>query len=154
MRSHFGVPLLLLLLLACSADRGEPPASLKSAETLSKDAEALLGHYYSGDGLGRNVSFTLSADGSFTGSWHGCMGNYGEAKGTWRRSNGHVLFSPSSETGMMVGHLIDLEVKKNGDNYILVPTSAPERKFFDKFGPLRSSCFHNTDKTPIGSIPR
>ena len=77
------------------------------------------GTYYKGDGLGENISLELKDDGTYSAQWHGCLGNYGSASGTWRLSGNDVELSPNSETEMLVGYLRTLSLYRSWPNYML-----------------------------------
>lgn len=85
---------LLLVLAGCAADA-----------TVRVSAADLPGTYYSGDGMGRNVTVVLNGDGTFTSDWQGCLGAYGQARGTWLLEGDQVLFSPANEQEMLTGYL-------------------------------------------------
>lgn len=65
----------------------------------------LPGSYYSGDGLGRNVTVVLAADGRFSSNWQGCLGLYGQAHGTWQLDGERLLFNPLDEDDALAGYL-------------------------------------------------
>lgn len=109
-------------------------------------AEALAGEYYRGDGTGFNITLHLKPDGKYEAEWHGCLGKYGEASGTWSRNGSRVTFTASEEKDMMKGHLRSLDVAEFGGDWILVPTDERDREFYDRYGVSRYSCFQRTEK--------
>src|SRR6185369_642253 len=84
----------------------------KGIPTAPPNAKAVAGTYYSGDGLGYNVTLTLKDDGTYSGEWHGCLGKYGDASGNWELSGKSIALTPKKETDMMKGHLKTLDVLK------------------------------------------
>jgi len=103
------------------------------------NAKAVAGVYYCGDGLGYNVTLTLKDNGIYSGEWHGCLGKYGEASGTWKLSEKSIVLTPKKEKDMMKGHLKILDVMKYKGGWIFV--RADNRDFYDKHGVSRYSCF-------------
>src|SRR5438876_7837296 len=82
------------------------------------NAKAVAGSYYCGDGLGYNVTLTLKDDGTYAGEWHGCLGKYGDASGSWKLSDKRLVLTPKKETDMMKGHLKALDVLKYKGGWI------------------------------------
>ena len=117
--------------LADEVEKGVPQAP--------PSAKAVAGSYYCGDGLGYNVTLTLKDDGTYTGEWHGCLGKYGDAAGSWKLSDKQIVLTPTSETDVMKGHLKTLDVLKYKEGWIFV--RADRRDFYDKYGVSRVSCF-------------
>lgn len=74
----------------------------------------LPGTYYSGDGLGRNVTVVLNPDGTFTSDWQGCLGVYGEADGTWQLQGDQILFTPANERESLAGYLRQATTIRHG----------------------------------------
>ena len=72
----------------------------------------LSGSYYCGDHLGYNVTLNLSTAGKYDARWDGCLGEYGTAEGSWRMSGTKLILTPAKETGLMMGHLTILKVRK------------------------------------------
>jgi hypothetical protein len=70
----------------------------------------VVGKWYCGDGTGYNIYLDLQAGGTYQAVWHGCLGEYGSAKGKWREASGRILLTPSDEKEMMKGHLTALLV--------------------------------------------
>jgi hypothetical protein len=111
--------------------------------TLPIEAAPLAGKYYSGDGMGYNISLELKEDGTFHAEWHGCLGKYGEAQGRWRMENWEVIFDPTMEEGAMEGHLHTLHVFDAEGNWILV---APNRvESLKTYGVDRFTAFQRTE---------
>jgi hypothetical protein len=103
------------------------------------NAKAVAGSYYCGDGLGYNVTLTLKDNGTYSGEWHGCLGKYGDASGSWKLSDKRIILTPKKESGMMKGHLKTLDVLKYKNRWIFVQSL--DRDFYDKHGVSDSSCF-------------
>ena len=118
----------------------------KGTPEAPKSAKAVSGTYYRGDGLGYNVSLTLKENGKYTAEWHGCLGKYGEASGTWSLADKRITFAPAKEEDAMKGHLRSLDVLKFKGDWIFVPTEKRDREFYDKWGVSRSSCFQRKEK--------
>lgn len=109
------------------------------------DAKAIAGDYYRGDGTGYNIYLTLDANGQYKAKWRGCLGVYGEASGRWTLKDKQIFFAFSKETGMMQGHLKELDILKFKGGWIFVPTN--DREFYDKWGVDRYSCFQKRERT-------
>jgi len=123
-------------LLAGEIEKGVPEAP--------PNAKAVAGSYYCGDGLGYNVTLTLKDNGVYSGEWHGCLGKYGEASGTWKLSDKRIVLTPKKEKDMMKGHLKTLDVMKYKGGWIFV--RADDRDFYDKHGISRYSCFQRREQ--------
>jgi hypothetical protein len=82
-------------------------------------ASKVPGTYYKGDGLGENISLELREDGTYSAQWHGCLGSYGSASGTWRLSGNDVELTPVAETDILVGYLRTLSLYRSWPNYML-----------------------------------
>lgn len=108
------------------------------------NTKAVAGSYYCGDGTGYNVTLTLKDDGTYSGEWHGCLGKYGEASGTWKLSEKQIVLTPTKEKEMMEGHLKTLDVMKYKAGWIFV--RADDRDFYDKHGVSRYSCFKKKEQ--------
>src|SRR6185295_5758511 len=87
-------------LVVCSTQLPIPPAN----------GIEMAGSYYRGDHTGYNIYLDLLAGGEYTAKWRGCLGVYGTARGRWTMVKNRMVFSPSSETGMMKRHLRQLHV--------------------------------------------
>ena len=122
--------------LAGEIEKGVPEAP--------PNTKAVAGSYYCGDGKGYNVTLTLKSDDTYFGEWHGCLGNYGEASGTWKLSDKQIVLTPKKEKNMMEGHLKTLDVMKYKDGWIFV--RADDRDFYDKHGVSRYSCFQRREQ--------
>lgn len=122
--------------LAGEVEKGVPEAP--------PNAKAVAGSYYCGDGTGYNVTLTLKGDGSYSGEWHGCLGKYGDAAGSWKLSDKRIILTPKKETDMMQGHLKTLDVLKYKGGWIFVRSD--DRDFYDKYGVSRYSCFQKRDQ--------
>jgi len=121
--------------LAGEPEKGEPAAP--------PNAKAVAGSYYCGDGLGYNVTLALKEDGTYSAEWHGCLGKYGEASGSWKLSDKRIVLTPQQEKDMMKGHLKTLDVLEYKGGWIFV--RADGRDFYDKHGVSRYSCFQKRD---------
>ena len=131
---------------------GDEPAQNELARDIPKgiaeqpgEAKDLAGTYYRGDGKGFKLRLTLSADSTYTAQWHGCLGRYGQANGTWELKELQVLFTPITEEGSMEGYLRVLDVLKFKENWILLPLDQADRKFYEQWGVSTYSCFQNTN---------
>jgi len=94
MRPLLAIWTLALTLVGCATDA-----------TVRATASDLPGTYYSGDGLGYNVTVVLRADGTFKSDWQGCLGLYGEARGTWELLGDQIRFHSAAENEALVGYL-------------------------------------------------
>jgi hypothetical protein len=65
-----------------------------SPDGASVSFKELVGDYYFGDGLGVNCRLTLSKQGKFAFVWDGCLGTYGENKGSARVRDGVLHLAP------------------------------------------------------------
>lgn len=108
------------------------------------NAKAVAGTYYSGDGLGYNVTLTLNVDGTYSSDWQGCLGKYGDSSGAWKLSDKRIVLTPANETGTMRGHLRTLDVLKYKEEWIFV--RADRREFYNKHGVSFNSCFRKKDE--------
>src|SRR5688572_5442103 len=95
MRKIIALAILLASLTGC----------VTTDATVHSTPAELPGTYYSGDGLGRNVTVVLNSDGSYTSDWQGCLGVYGESAGTWLLQGEHIVFNPLHEKDLLAGHL-------------------------------------------------
>ena len=66
--------------------------------------------WYTGDGLGVNITLYLQDDYSYSATWDGCLGSYGSASGTWSRTGDIVDLAPDREDGMLEDFLIKLRL--------------------------------------------
>jgi hypothetical protein len=112
-----------------------PPAKSASASTAGKYA----GHYYCGDHLGYNLDLVMKADGTYSGTWRGCMGVYGTAKGKWQVARRQIILHPANETGLMKGHLSVFDIVKYKNTHGLLPVKY--RKPFAQGGPSYADSF-------------
>ena len=92
------------------------------------------------------MSLNLKEDGKYTSEWHGCLGKYGEASGTWSFKDKRITFTPAKEEELMKGYLWSLDVLKFKGDWILVPTEKGEREWYDKNGVSRFSCFQKQER--------
>jgi hypothetical protein len=118
----------------------------KGSPEAPTSTKAVAGNYYRGDGLGYNISLTLKENGKYTAEWHGCLGKYGEASGTWSLTDKRITFTPTKEENLMQGYLRSLDVLKFKGDWIFVPTEKGDRESYDKSGVSRSSCFQKKEK--------
>lgn len=133
-----GIGLLIALNCAPAAEieKGVPEAP--------RNAKAVVGTYYRGDGKGYNVTLKLRQDGTYSAEWHGCLGKYGDASGRWKLADKRILLTPKKERDMMKDHLKTLDVLKYKNRWIFVRSN--ERDFYDQYGVSRSSCFQKQDQ--------
>jgi hypothetical protein len=80
----------------------------------------LVADYYSGDGLGCNITLSLREDGNFSAKWTGCLGEYGNASGRWGRSGDRVMFVNRESRGMLDNYLRGATVVRGEDSPALV----------------------------------
>ena len=73
--------------------------------------DPLSGAWYTGDGLGVNITIHFRPDGSYSADWFGCMGRYGRAAGSWTLTASVVELTPTLEEDMLKGFLRRLEVE-------------------------------------------
>ncbi len=85
---------LLLALCACTVCAGDQPKEKVAKDEPKEKIAALTGDYYKGDGLGMNCRLVVMPGGRFSFTWRGCLGLYGENKGTAKLANGHVILAP------------------------------------------------------------
>ena len=123
------------LLVGCTPHRSSP---------LPRSAVGLAGNYYRGDGTGYNIYLDLLSCGRYDAQWHGCLGVYGTARGTWTMVNDRVVLSPVKETDMMKGHLRELHVVKLESQTVLVPDLHDD--YYQKYGPDAYAAFYRQDK--------
>ncbi len=130
------VPFLLHLQVqqVTAVQEHDPPAQAEKAPDLA-------GRWYRGDGLGVNLRLELREDGTYSQTWHGCLGKYGEAAGEWKFEEGQVRFTPTEEEGMLRGRAESLDVEEHEGGWVLVPTSERAREFHERWGPSPSSCY-------------
>lgn len=130
----------------------------RSASPLAQTQTALVssvsGSYYRGDGLGYNISLDLKPDGHYDAVWHGCLGRYGSSHGRWSTDGAAVNFMPGNETGMLTDHLRSLTIVRADDSMVLVLTDPEDRKFYEKYGISRYSCYQPTQRAAPQSTPR
>lgn len=108
------------------------------------NGNAIVGSYYRGDGTGYNIYLTLNKDGTYAAKWCGCLGKYGDAAGKWILKDRQIIFKPTEEKDMMVGHLKSLDIFKFKGEWIFVPSA--ERESYDKWGVSRYSCFQKREE--------
>ena len=103
----------------------------------------LHGQYYAGDGLGYNLGLSLNPNGSYECTWHGCLGLYGSADGSWSLEGANLVLTPRSETDMLVGYLVTLDIVSYMGHLLLV--TEHDRDFFLKHGPSTYSALHRSE---------
>lgn len=81
------------------------------------------GKYHMGDGLGVNVSLSLSPEAGFTFEWHGCMGLYDRNYGNVTSSEGVIRLHPifENEQQGLRGIATEFTPVRWGDRRYLVP---------------------------------
>jgi hypothetical protein len=134
---------LLVGAIAFSMTIGVGLAQFKAAP-IDPKLKALSGKYYEGDGLGYNLSLDLEPDGTYSAEWHGCMGLYGSASGTWSIADSHLTFEPRVEDDMMEGHLRKLDIVNVGDNTVLLDKN--DWELFRVYGVSRGTCFQRRER--------
>ena len=136
MRSLFLSALSVVLFLGCQSCALLRPGYILE---LPGDVSELPGAYYQGgDGLYR-VLLDLKQDQTYSATWIGCLGIYGTSFGSWSFQDGRILIQPTKETGILVGHLVELVVGHQDEAIFLVADL--ENDFFKKYGPNRKSVF-------------
>jgi len=86
--------ILFLALLACLGGLGISIAGADrpvQAPSPSSGLDEIAGSYYQGDGLGFNLSLEITASGTFTYEWRGCLGIYDQAQGRVTRSGDEIV---------------------------------------------------------------
>jgi len=107
--------------------------------------EHVAGAYYTGDGLGYNLSLQLTTNGQFNCTWRGCLGIYGTSTGTWTVEANRITLKPTEETDMLKDKpMRSLDVLVHSNQYILVKSD--DNEFFLKRGPSRYSCFQRREE--------
>ena len=140
------IALVALIATGCRTHDDSPSPVKKASVAMPADAKAVSGSYYRGDRLSYNLHLNLNSDGSYDAECKGCLGTYGDARGTWRLDDSRITFSPSRETGMMEGRLRQLDILPFNSGWVLLPTDKEDRKFYDKWGVLEFTCFQNKDR--------
>jgi hypothetical protein len=108
-------------------------------------AGQFAGTYYQGDGLGCKIHLTLAADGSFTGTWDGCLGRYGDSNGNWSVSGKTLTLSPHRETDMMKNYARTFDIVKIDKGFVFV--AEKDRNHFKQYGDATTYwCFHRIDQ--------
>jgi hypothetical protein len=136
----------MLITVGCRTQDSAPLQAKKGSAETPANTKAVSGSYYRGDGTGYNIYLTLKPNGGYSAEWHGCLGKYGDASGTWRLDGSRITLSPSSEADMMKGHLRTLDVMRFENDWIFLPTDKEDREFYDKCGVSRFSCFQKKGK--------
>jgi hypothetical protein len=91
----------------------------------------VAGSYYHGDGLGMNITITVSTNQKYTAGWSDCIGSCGAAAGSWSNANDMLYLTPTNETGMFRSHRIRLLRVRDAANLIVTNSSkALEGKTF------------------------
>jgi hypothetical protein len=104
-------------------------------------AAQLLGNYYQGDGLGINLSLGLRDGAKFDCTWHGCLGVYGKASGTWSLGDSGVQINTRESEGMLKHKPLNrLRVVAWQGHYLLVQER--DLDSLKQRGPDSSFCFH------------
>ena len=134
---------LLILLLATITGCSTPSAPEAQHQPTAKQ---LAGSYYRGDGTGYNVTIEFNDSGNYTAVWRGCLGEYGTAKGTWSVAGTFVTLKPTAETGMMKGHLRQLNIVRKNDAFVFVPDLKDD--YYRKYGADDYSAFHKQKPKP------
>jgi hypothetical protein len=114
-----------------------PAATAATAPSVGIVDRGLVADYYTGDGLGYNIQLSLRADGTFSATWYGCVGNYGDASGNWVRAGDRVTFDNRASKGRLANHLRGAIIVK-GDGFPALVLDQG-RKFYDEHGLSRVS---------------
>jgi hypothetical protein len=88
----------------------------------------------------------LNDAGNFTATWDGCLGEYGAAKGTWTVAGSLITLKPAAETGLMKGHLRQLNIVRTKDAFVFVPDLKDD--YYRKYGANAYSAFHKQTPKP------
>ena len=134
MRPTIAILFVVALLIGCSSQQTSAPAG----------GTALAGSYYRGDHTGYNIYLDLLASGTYKAEWHGCLGVYGTARGTWTMVDGRIVLSPSKETDMMKGELRELHIIQQKGQTLFVPDLHDD--YYQKYGPDEYAAFHRQAK--------
>jgi hypothetical protein len=110
-------------------------------------AEAIVGHYFRGNGLAYNLHLRLQSAGHYEAAWHSCLYKSGKASGTWTFFENRVTLKPALQGEMLRFPVETLEVLKFNDQLILVPVDERDREVYSKAGVTKFSCFQR-----IGSL--
>jgi hypothetical protein len=122
----FGASLTLLLLAGCASSGEISGGHEQQLIQESRFREhRWAGDYYQGDGLGVNVSLSLTPEGMFDFEWRGCLGVYGENQGRAVFTDGHLrlLFDKQQKEdgfGSLASEFIPI---KWGERTYLIPTN-------------------------------
>ena len=90
-------------------------ATTQAATEPSVGTTILYREWYTGDGLGVNITLSLQDDYIYRATWDGCLGRYGSASGTWSRTGDIVDLAPDREDGMLEEFLIKLQLVSTPD---------------------------------------
>ena len=91
-------------------------ATTQAATEPSVGTTILYREWYTGDGLGVNITLYLQDDYIYRATWDGCLGRYGSASGTWSRTGDIVDLAPDREDGMLEEFLIKLQLVSTPDD--------------------------------------
>jgi hypothetical protein len=128
-KSLASILVVIFLLVGCSKQ-----ASVSS----------LAGNYYRGDGTGYNIYLNLELAGTYKAEWHGCLGIYGKAEGSWSVNGKRITLRPTSETDMLKGHLRELHIVEYKSQFIFVPDLQDTN--YQKYGPDTLTAFFRQKK--------
>lgn len=151
MRRHH-LPLVLTVIAGCQAAHRQPSEQPSAVPHTQSVPASLVGRYYRGDGLGCNINLELLSDGQYRADWHGSLGCHGKAAGQWRCIDDVLVFTPSSETKELIGHLRELRVVNIAEGIALVP-NGKDGDLFDKYGASRFSCYQRVATSADGITP-
>ena len=82
---------------------------------------------------------------TYSATWLGCVGTYGEASGEWHLDGDRIAFHASREADMMRGQLTNLDILRFRDHWIFLPTDKQGRSSYEQFGVSTFSCYQNTN---------
>jgi len=129
-------------------------AGCASPQVNQAEMTALAGDYYSGDGLGWNLSLTLEADGVFRCNWHGCVvGSDMSLVGDWDLEGDTITFTPLSDAdeAFLRRYFEDKTARTATVEGNTVLIFADQEDFFAKYGPSTGSCFSREDARDVVS---
>ena len=111
-KAAFGMSLLVLVSCGTTSHR-----------TTHSSRQPVAGHFIRG-GTSEHGStrLELQQDGSYIATQTGCMGVYGEERGSWRLVDSQISLSVTSNSGWSLPRLQQLQVQHHNGKLILVDT--------------------------------
>lgn len=132
---------LLLALLASSIAANAADSIPVSQPTVSQ----LTGRFRGG-ALGCMINLELKENGDYKATWNGCLGEYGDAKGTWTVSGTVITLNPVNESRSLIGHLHLLNIIKKKGDFVFAPDLSDKTCFNYSDG---DSVLHRLKPVPI-----